>query len=60
MNFKLTTLAESFIRTESDVKTLRFFVYTNHGQSICLKPEEGLCHSIREILGKSAGDGLYD
>ena len=48
----LCELCEKFIKSESDVRSLRFHIYTNHGAKLTLKPEEAMLNVLRELLAE--------
>lgn len=48
-------LCDGFVRTPNDVKTLRFYVHTSHGEKLVLNPEESLRKAILEALGQKNG-----
>ena len=49
----LRELCGKFIKTEQDVQTFRFHVYTNHGTKLTLKPEEAMLKAMREVLAEA-------
>jgi len=46
----LRDLSEDFITNRSDINSLRFFVHTNHGEALALRPEKPLRDAIDELL----------
>ncbi len=48
----LREVCEGMIRTEEDLRTLRFHVYTTHGAKLTIRPEEGLLKALREVLAE--------
>ena len=47
-------LCDKFVLTEEDVRTFRFFVHTNHGESLELVPEPDMLSKLRDALAKKA------
>lgn len=52
----LCDLASDFIKNQSDVNSLRFFVHTNHGEVLTLRPEKQLRNTISELLVTKAAN----
>lgn len=46
----LRELCGNFIKTDRDIQTLRFHVYTNHGERLTLRPERPMLGALREVL----------
>lgn len=51
----LRELCQGFIVSDSEVDTLRFHVYTSHGETLTLKPEDNIRRALLEIRAEGAG-----
>jgi hypothetical protein len=52
-NWLRNELCKGFVDTADDVRTLRFTVHTNHGETLTLKPEEGVRKAILAVLAET-------
>jgi hypothetical protein len=52
----LVDLIDGFVVTRSDVNSLRFFVHTNHGETLALRPEKPFRDAILELLAAKAAN----
>lgn len=50
----LHELIDGFILRRSDVNSLRFFVHTNHGEKLALRPEKAFCDALNKLLATKA------
>lgn len=48
----LRELCDGFITSEWGVKTLRFRIHTNHGESLSLKPEKAMLDELRRLIAE--------
>lgn len=52
----LVDLIDGFVLNRSDVNSLRFFVHTNHGEALALRPEKPFRDAIIELLAAKAAN----